>query len=110
MNSEQLKLLNKMKKLISTGKRHFADRNDRDYLEDLTNIGITVDDAWKIILGLNIHFYFPDEKPKHYRSNDSLTFKRDVNGIKVYIKLKIEKLDNDDETVCLSFHKDNREG
>ena len=29
-----------------------------------------------------------------------------INGIVAYIKLKIEEYNNEEQTVCLSFHKD----
>lgn len=41
MNSEQNKLLTKMKNLIYNKKRIFQIRKDRNYLEDLSELGIT---------------------------------------------------------------------
>jgi len=111
VNSEQIKLLNKMKILISTGRCRFANRHDCDYATDLLELGIDYDEAWKIIMCLNTHFYFPDPKPDYYRKdNKSLTFKKKINGNTAYIKLKIELIGENEETVCLSFHKDNRRG
>ena len=110
MNSEQIRLLTKMKKLISNGKCRFANRHDRDYLNDLLEIGITPEVAWNVIMNLNYHFYFVDEKPNYSRGNDSLTFKREVNGVLAYIKLKVEMNNDNEEVVCLSFHKDNSKG
>lgn len=108
MNTEQAKLFTKMRKLIKEGKRRFENRPDRDYLEDLLELGIGVEEAWNYIYTLNYHYYFPDAKPNYYRDVNSLTFKRDINGTIAYIKLKIETRDKRDETVCLSFHKDNK--
>ncbi len=41
MTNEQLKLLSKMKKLISQGRKKFTSRKDRDYIQELLDIGIT---------------------------------------------------------------------
>ena len=48
-----------------------------------------------------------DPKPSYSKKlDDALLFKKQINGILVYIKIKIE-IENDNEmAVCLSFHKD----
>ena len=106
MTHEQLKLLSQMKKLIKNGKCRFQVRNDRDYLEELLNLGISEREAWNYILTLNSNFYVHDFKPNYLINGESLIFKRLINGNIAYIKLKIEKSESDEETVCLSFHKD----
>ena len=107
MNGEQLRLLSKMKKLINSGNRRFQVRKDRDYVQDLLEIGISESQAWMIMLELNKNFYFNDPKPSYYKSTDTLLFKKQINGIITYIKLKLEKnKEKQEETVCLSFHKD----
>ncbi len=88
MNNEQIKLLNRMKQLIRTNKKKFKIRKDRDYLEDLKEIGITIEDAWKQILTLNTNFYFIDNKPFYNQSQNTLTFKKTINKKSVYIKLE----------------------
>lgn len=108
MNKEQAKLLTKMRKLIKNGNRRFEDRPDRNYLDDLLEIGISLDETWNYLYSLNYHFYFPDPKPNYSKSGESLTFKREINGIMVYIKLKIEINNNNEETVCIAFHKDTK--
>lgn len=105
MTNAQIKLLSRMKKLISLGKRRFEQRPDRDYMDDLMELGIVEEEAWNNIISLTCHFYFQDPKPSYYKSENLLTFKRVVNGQMAYIKLKIEK-DGEEEVVCLSFHKD----
>lgn len=106
MNVEQIKLLNKMKKLIRDGKRRFELRGDRDYILDLLDLGITEEKAWGEILLLNAYFYVVDYKPSYKKSSNSLVFKKEINHIMAYIKLKIE-IGNDEEiVVCLSFHRD----
>lgn len=108
MSSEQIKLLSRMKKLIITGNRKFANRKDRDYVQELLEIGITEESAWKEILFLNSYNYVHDYKPFYEKSENSLVFKKNINGYMVYIKLKIEEYNNKDITVCLSFHIDYR--
>lgn len=109
MNNDQLKILSKMKKLIKLGKRRFQIRRDRDYLLDLLELGISESEAWNVILELNKHFYFNDPKPSYYKNTDTLIFKKQINGVVAYIKLKIENNNNQEEiVVCISFHEDNR--
>ena len=106
MTGEQLKLLSKMKKLVVKGNKKFANRKDRDYIEELLEIGITESVAWQEILTLSSYNYVPDYKPFYLKSENSLVFKKDINGNTVYIKLKIEEYNNKEMTVCLSFHID----
>lgn len=94
-----------MKILIIKGKRKFKNRSDRDYLSDLTELGLKEADAWKHILWLNEKFYFIDNKPNYYKEGNSLIFKKLINNTLVYIKLKIEINENNEETVCWSFIK-----
>ena len=104
MIDEKVKLLSLMKTKICKKEREFKVRNDRDYLIDLLEIGLSVEEAWQQILELNINFYINDSKPSYHKSPNSLTFKKNINGINVYIKLVLE----DEKVVCWSFHKDER--
>lgn len=106
MTGEQLKLLAKMKRLITKGNKKFINRRDRDYLEELLEIGITESLAWQEILTLSSYNYVLDYKSFYLKSENSLVFKKDINGNRVYIKLKIEEYNNKEMTVCLSFHID----
>ncbi|MBP3635029.1 MAG: hypothetical protein J6J17_01030 [Bacilli bacterium] len=105
MNQEQIRLFSKMKKLINQKKKRFLVRNDgTDYVADLLELGISEEEAWREILNLNNYFYYPDPKPYYYGSG-ALTFKKQINGLDTYIKLKIEDNGDGEETVCLSFHR-----
>lgn len=107
MTGEQLKQLSRMKKLINQGYKRFASRKDRDYIQELLDIGITEEMAWGEILTLSAQNYVHDYKPFYAKhSDDALTFKKKINGCNVYIKIKIEEYNNNDATVCLSFHID----
>lgn len=106
MTNKQQQLLNEMKKLIRKGQRRFADRKDRDIVSDLSELELTPEDAWNIILGLNSNFYYIDTKPYYIQSNNLLTFKRKIKNVDVYIKLILEKNIDNEIVVCLSFHRD----
>ena len=108
MTGKQLKLLSQMKKLIQNGKRRFANRFERNYIQELLDIGITEDEAWQEMLTLSSINYIVDYKPIYAKSNNTLTFKKEIKGYLVYIKLTIEEYNNEEETVCLSFHIDYR--
>ena len=109
MTGEQIRLLSDIKKLVKERKRELATRKDCDCVQDILDIGISVEDAWKEILYLKSHHYYVDTKPNYSkRDKDALTFKKTINGYLVYIKLKIEKKDNNELAVCLSFHIDHR--
>ena len=108
MNEKQLRLLSNAKKLIIKGKRRFQIRPDRDYIQELLTIGITEEYAWNVILSLSNKDYVFDYRPFYNKEGNALVFKRMINGYKVYIKIKIESInDLENETVCLSFHIDN---
>ena len=109
MNQEQIRTLTTMKKLIKQGKYKFAKRRDIDYVQELALLGITEEEAWNDhILSLNNAFYYPDPKPNYLTSGKTLVFRKPIKGHLVYIKLKLEKDNNEDYTVCLSFHKSRR--
>lgn len=108
MNNNQLRKLSEAKKLIKENKKRFQVRPDRDYIQDLLDLGITEEEAWNQILLLNAYYYFHDPKPYYSGGSDALIFKKEINGIVAYIKLDIEKIDSGKETVCLSFHPDGK--
>lgn len=109
MTEQELKQLAKMKKLIIQGKKRFEYRSDRDHVQELLDIGISDDEAWQQVLSLSKANYWPDSKPSYLKnSEDVLVFKKMINGVKVYIKLKIEEYNNMETTVCISFHIDHK--
>ena len=89
INEEQIKLLARIKKLVYQGKRKFVSRKDRDYLQELLDIGISEGEAWNKVLELSALDYFPDYKPFYSKqdNNDALVFKKQITGACVYIKL-----------------------
>ena len=107
MTGEQVKLLAKMKKLINKGCKKFACRRDRDYIQELLDIGISESVAWQEILTLSSNNYYPDHK-LFSADEDALIFKKYINSHIVYIKIKIEQYNNNEMVVCLSFHIDHK--
>ena len=107
MTNDQIKELNKIKKLIKEGKRRFELRTDRNYIDDLNNLDIKPHDAWQHILSLNKNLYFIDTRYDLKKDNKALTFKKNINKKIAYIKIKIE-YNNNEEVVCLSFHEDGK--
>lgn len=108
MTLDENRLLTKMKVLIRQNKRRFQIRNDRYYMDDLLEIGLTPSEAWGHILSLNSNFYFYDPKAIYRRELNTLIFKKIINGYSVYIKLKLECSNDNEMVVCLSFHIDKK--
>lgn len=107
MNNEQIKLLTRMKNAIKLGNCDFHDRKDRNIKHDLVDIDIDENDAWKEMSILNANFFVIEYKPIYKQSNNSLTFKKIINGKNVYIKLVLEIDSNGNDFVyCWSFHID----
>lgn len=107
MNGDQIRLLSEIKKLIKLNKKYFKSRNDRNYLEDLLNLGLTEEEAWQHIYYLKPQFYFVDPKPIFSKSlKKCLTFKKLINNKIAYIKLCID--DDTVEAECWSFHEDKK--
>lgn len=107
MNGDQIRLLSEIKKLIKLNKKHFKSRNDRNYLEDLLNLGLTEEEAWQHIYYLKPQFYFVDPEPIFSKSlKKCLTFKKLINNKIACIKLCID--DDTVETECWSFHEDKK--
>lgn len=97
----------KIKRLIKDGKYDFVPR--KKCLQSLASHGLTVKDAKDEILSLTARDYYkgPKEDYDVNRPGDVWEFKKNIDGTKFYIKIKIEKRDNDEEFVkCFGFHED----
>jgi hypothetical protein len=101
------------KALISRGRRDFVTRwyelpdgKRVRYIEAILDIGLTnIQQAWNEILTLKPSHYFRGPNPDWDRPNDRSQvweFKKEVNGMMAYIKLKIDHRG----CVCIPFHKD----
>lgn len=109
MRPEQIRQLSEYKKLIVQGNRKFQPRKDRNYIDDLSEIGLTIEEAWMQILSLNKNNYFFDPKPNYKSDKNTLIFKKIINRKMVYIKLKKEIDLSCEIVICLSFHIDKKE-
>ena len=98
--------LAKAKKLLSTGKYDFVPR--RKNMQALAQHGLTITDAKNEILGLVVGDYYKGPKqdfdPNH--SGDIWEFKKSIDGIRFYVKVKIIKENGEDVLKCLGFHED----
>lgn len=98
--------LERMKRLISAGKYDFVPR--RKNMQALAEHGLTIADAKNEILGLVVGDYYkgPKQDFDHNRPGDIWEFKKNVDGICFYIKVKITQESGDDILKCMGFHED----
>ena len=98
--------LQEAKKLVSEGRYDFVPR--RKNMQSLARYGLTITDAKSEILGLVVGDYYKGPKKDFDagRPGDIWEFKRIINGIQFYIKLKIAQENNAEVLKCLGFHED----
>lgn len=98
--------LTNIKKLLSEGKYDFVPR--RKNLQALAKYGLTIADAKNEILGLVVDDYYKGPK-QDYDSNrpgEIWEFKKKIDGIQFYIKVKIVHENGEDFMKCIGFHED----
>lgn len=102
-----------VKKLVSQGRRQFVKRQGYiapdgvkiNYLQALLELDISdIEEAWNYVLSLTPSHYHsgPAKDRDRPEGADIWVFKRKINEIDTYIKLKID----DRGCVCISFHRD----
>lgn len=98
--------LEDMKRLVSAGKYDFIPR--RKNMQDLAKHGLTVSDAKNEILELVIDDYHkgPKQDFDHNRPGDIWEFKKNIDSVCFYIKVKITQENGEDILKCLGFHED----
>ena len=98
--------LERMKRLISAGKYDFVPR--RKNMQALAQHGLTVLDAKNEMLGLVVGNYYkgPKQDFDYNRSGDIWEFKKEIDGICFYIKVKITQESGEDILKCMGFHED----
>lgn len=98
--------LSKVKKLLSIGKYDFVPR--RKNMLALAQHGLTVIDAKNEILGLAVGDYYkgPKQDLDTNRPGDIWEFKKNIDGMQFYVKVKIVKENGEDILKCLGFHED----
>lgn len=98
--------LQKVKRLITTGKYDFVPR--RKNMQALAQHGLTITDAKFEILELVVGDYYkgPKQDLDPNRPGDVWGFKKDVDGTQFYVKVKIVQENGEDILKCLGFHED----
>lgn len=98
--------LAKVKNLLSAGKYDFVPR--RKNMQALAQHGLTITDAKNEILGLMISDYYkgPKQDLDSNRLGDIWEFKKNIDGMKFYVKVKIVQENGEDILKCLGFHED----
>ena len=98
--------LTEVKRLLSVGKYDFVPR--RKNMQALAQHGLTIVDAKNEILGLVVGDYYkgPKQDFDTNRPGDIWEFKKDIDGMQFYIKVKIVQEDGENILKCLAFHED----
>jgi len=66
---------------------------------------ITPEEAIKQVSYLNQHLWIRDKSPQ-YGKTGAYVFKKPINDVRAYIKLKIEEDEIGDILLVISFHED----
>ncbi len=98
--------LTTVKRLLSAGKYDFVPR--RKNMQALAQHGLTITDAKNEILGLVVGDYYKGPNMDHdpNRPGDIWVFKKDIDGIQFYVKVKIVEENGHEILKCLGFHED----
>ena len=91
---------------MSSKKYDFVPR--RKNMQALAQHGLTILDAKDEILGLVVGDYYkgPKQDFDSNRPGDIWEFKKIINGIRFYIKIKIVQENGEEILKCLAFHED----
>ena len=104
-NTEDIRsFLENAKRLIPAHKFDFLPR--RKNIQSLARHGLTIRDAKDELLELTISNYYKGPKRDFDRPGDIWEFKKDINGILFYIRIKIVVEDDTEVLKCIGFHDD----
>lgn len=106
-NTEEIfTFLENAKNLISLGRYQFITR--RKNLQALAQNGLTIESAMDEILDLVVADYYkgPKQDFDKNRPGEIWEFKKKINGIPFYIKMKIDQENGKILCKCLGFHED----
>ena len=97
--------LSRIKSLLSEGKYDFVPRKN---MQSLAQHGLTITDAKDEIFGLVAGDYYkgPKQDLDRNRPGDIWEFKKEIDGARFYIKVKIVQENGRDVLKCLGFHED----
>ena len=98
--------LTEVKRLLSEGKYDFVPR--RKNMQALAQYGLTIADAKNEILGLVVGDYYKGPKQDFdlNRPGDIWEFKKNIDGMQFYVKVKIVQQNGEDILKCLVFQED----
>lgn len=104
--SEITLYLERVKKLVSAGKYDFVPR--RKNMLALAQHSMTIMDAKAEILGLVVRDYYkgPKQDFDTGKPGDIWEFKKQIDGIQFYVKIKIVQENGEYILKCLGFHED----
>jgi hypothetical protein len=95
--------LKDFKELMGQG-RYFVKDHHKN-IQTLKDLDITTRIRDNLILSTALNDYSSGPNPDEYQPGDYWVFGKDLNGVEIYIKLKIVTRHNGDEkAVCISFH------
>ena len=102
-------ILIKIKKLIAKGNYVFlGNQNHKKNFETLIELGLKYSHVKEEILSLTPKEYSEgpllDKDQTNYKGEYFWIFGKKIQNNLIYIKLKIRKTDEHEETVCMSFH------
>lgn len=105
-NAQIVAYLADVKRLLSAGKCDFVPR--RKNMQALAQHGLTITDAKNEILGLVVGDYYKGPKKDHdpNRPGDIWEFKKNIDGMQFYVKVKIVQENGEDILKCIGFHED----
>ena len=104
--SDITEYLVRVKKLLSEGKYDFVPR--RKNMQALARHGLTIMDAKSEILELVYDDYYkgPKQDFDPNQQGDIWEFKKNIDGMQFYVKVKIVRENGEDILKCLGFHED----
>lgn len=73
--------------------------------QHLLELGLTAKQREEIVLSLSVLDYSSGPIKDEYKPGDYWVFGKHVDGVEVYIKLKIAGYRGTEHAVCFSFHK-----
>lgn len=100
-------ILIKIKKLIAKGNYVFLGNRKKNF-ETLIELGLKYSHVKEEILSLTPKEYSEgpllDKDQTNYKDESFWIFGKKIQNNLIYIKLKIRKINDHEETVCMSFH------
>lgn len=105
-NTDIFIFLENAKRLLAAGKYDFVPR--RKSMQALAKYGLTIKDAKSEILALAVGDYYkgPKQDFDPNKPGDVWEFKKQIEGIQFYIKVKITQENGQDILKCIGFHED----